>query len=153
MDKDIVAQWLKEYVGDNYCDSFWGHYDFKTVKMMQNVGAVYGIWMKGTSEEIETFAITCKKDVEDIKKEFKGYVPIYWGKDISPCHRLSAHLKTSPKTGGLNLIQSTYRDKEIIFGCVLTKKYFEIEKSLHKKYPVGHRDSAGRKSTRRIIMK
>ena len=153
MEKDIVAKWLKEYVGEsNYCDSFWGYYDFKNAKMMQSVGAVYGIWMKATSEEIQNYARKYKKDISTIKKEFQGYIPIYWGKDISPCSRLSAHLSTPKGTGGLNLIQTQYANKRIVFGCILVKNYYKVEKQLHKDYPVGRNDLAGRKSTKRQIL-
>lgn len=153
MDKDVVAKWLKKYVGSsNCCDSFWGYYDFANTKMMQNVGAVYGIWMKATKKEIINYARECHKEVVDINKEFQGYIPIYWGKDISPCNRLCAHLKTSKGTGGLNLIKTKYTNKKIVFGCILVKKYYDVEKQLHNDYPVSGKDLAGRKSTKRQIL-
>lgn len=150
MEKDIVAKWLKKYVGPAmFCDCFWGYYDFQTGKVNQNVGAVYGIWMKATTQEIHEYVQICNQNI----KPLKGYIPLYWGKDVSPCQRLVAHFETSPGTKALNLIETNYANRELIFGCVLTKEYAAIEKRLHEEYPplLGS-NRAGRSSTKRKII-
>lgn len=150
MAKDIVAQWLKNYVGPTrFCDAFWGDYDFPNEKMNQNVGAVYGIWMKASEDELLEYTHQYGKSLNS----FNGYIPVYWGKDVSPCHRLAAHFKTPKSTGGLNLIKSTYTGRELIFGCILTKEYATIEKRLHDEYPaLAGSDRAGKSSNKRKIL-
>lgn len=151
MEKDIVAKWLKQYVGpDNFCEFFWGWYDFKDMKVVQNVGAVYGIWLKSVKTEIRKY----EEEHHVSLKDFAGYRPLYWGKDVSPCSRISAHFDSSASTGALNLVYSNYASKDLIFGCVLTKEYTEIEKRLHKDYPpLEGSNREGRSSTVRKILK
>ena len=56
MSNDIVAKWLKCYVGKSrFRDSFWGYYDFSSKTVKQNVGSVYGIWVKATQEELDDY--------------------------------------------------------------------------------------------------
>ena len=132
MSNDIVAKWLKCYVGDSHFrDSFWGYYDFSSKTVKQNVGSVYGIWVKATQEELDDYMKKHKSNL----KEFKGYLPLYWGKDISPCARLCAHLEKPQETGSIDLINSKYAERDIVFGCILTKEYSTIEQRLHKEYP------------------
>lgn len=131
MASDVVAVWLKKFVGEDYCEFIWGDYDFKNCKVNKNVGSVYGIWVKANKKEIEEYKTKNGKPMD----EFGGYLPLYWGKDVTPSSRIDAHFRTSKGTGGLDLINSNYSNKELVFGCVLTAQYAKHEKRLHKEYP------------------
>lgn len=151
MKNDIVARWLKNYVGPSrYREYFWGYYDFSNGKIKQNVGAVYGIWMKANQAELDEYKNMYKKSLNS----FKGYIPLYWGKDVSPCARLGVHLEKINNTGSLDLINSIYAGRKIIFGCVLTKEYEAIEKKLYEDYPpkAGADYKIGRRPAKRKIL-
>lgn len=141
MASDIVAVGLKKFVGEDFCEFIWGDFDFNNEKVNQNVGSVYGIWMKASKKEIEDYESKYNKDMN----EFEGYLSLYWGKDVKPSSRIDEHFKTSNGTGVINLVESEYKDRELVFGCVLTRQYKQREKDLHKAYPPIEGSSRGGK--------
>jgi len=90
----------------------------------QSSGAVYGIFVK--SEEPLS---------KKVINEQKNLYPVYWGGDISPPKRISAHAKGYKDTGNAKLKDNLeIKGKELIWGAIFVSHYKVFEKHLHDNF-------------------
>lgn len=111
-----------------YYDSVFGSIELtENEAIKQSSGAVYGVWVKSETKLNNTLRSI---------PEYPEWYPIYWGKDIKPVSRISAHIQNHEGTGNASLRTiSLIKDKPLIFGALLVARYKEFEKLLHLKYP------------------
>jgi hypothetical protein len=107
--------------------SLFGSISISPNQIEQSSGSVYGI-------------IAISEDgLNATLKPLPGFptlYPIYWGKDISPVSRLSAHLQSYEGTGSAGLTSiDEVKGKKLIFGAILVSDYRGFEKHLHENFP------------------
>lgn len=110
------------------------------IPIKQTTGAVYGI-----------FAISDIQVAPNIKKieGTQNLYPIYWGKDISPPKRISAHVKDHKNTGNAKLkTRPEIKGKKLIYGAIFVSNYKNFERHLHANFrPLIGSNKAGKSST------
>lgn len=93
----------------------------------QSSGAVYGILAESEAP--------LKSGIEAITG-YPNHYPVYWGKDIAPVSRLTAHVQNHAGTGNANLRGiKEIESKKLIFGAILVSNYQGFEQHLHEAYP------------------
>ena len=128
---DFAIEFLKAFANQEdftYYDSVFGSLELtENEPIKQSSGAVYGVWVK--SETI------LNNEVKSIPNYPKWY-PVYWGKDIKPISRISAHVQNHKGTGNAKLrAMQLIKDKPIIFGALFVERYNEFERLVHQNYP------------------
>ncbi|WP_447470349.1 hypothetical protein [Vibrio harveyi] len=107
--------------------SMFGSISIKPNSIEQSSGAVYGIMAVS-----HTPISSALKPVPG----FPNLYPIYWGKDISPTSRITAHLQNHKNTGNVDLSNIVeIQGKEILFGVILVSEYRKFEQYLHDNFP------------------
>jgi len=126
-----VIEFLKAFANQEnftYYDSVFGTLELtENEPIKQSSGAVYGVWVKSETQ--------LNNALKSIPK-YTGWYPVYWGKDIKPISRISAHVQDHEGTGNASLrtIQ-LIKDKPLIFGALFVERYKEFERLVHQKYP------------------
>lgn len=95
-------------------------------QIYQLVGGVYGVWASCSPPPVP----------EGVKPVEDDWFPVCWGKDITPCSRVSAHVYNYKGTGNLNLSSiPELKGRLLLFGAILVSRYEEFESYLHEVYP------------------
>jgi len=145
-DGRLIVEWMKNLASQNnfkISNSIYGEFVLTNKKVTQNVGSVYGIWVKLNSTEKDELwndilKINSKKNITD-KENFlpivEKWYPLYWGKDINPGSRIRAHANKPKGTSSLDLPKyKSLKKITVIYGNILVEKYYDFEKLLHSKY-------------------
>ena len=107
----IVSKFLKKNLTGQKYNCMFGEIDLNNNKIIQNSGAVYGIFVEMENLDLEVLKKELKrkkKKINDLCKpiiiENKEYLILYFGKNVDLLPRIQQHYKTSKKTGALDLI-------------------------------------------------
>ena len=126
-----VVEFLRTFANqENFAcyDSVFGYLELSdNTPIKQSSGAVYGIWVKSESK--------LNNVLKSIPK-YPDWYPVYWGKDIKPISRISAHVQDHKGTGNASLRTIQHiKFKPLIFGALFVERYKEFERLVHQKYP------------------
>ena len=126
-----VIEFLKAFATQEnftYYDSVFGSLELTEDKpIKQSSGAVYGVWVKS-----ETTLNNVLRSIPN----YPEWYPVYWGKDIKPISRISAHVQDPKGTGNARLrTMQLIKDKPLVFGAFFVERYEEFERLLHQRYP------------------
>lgn len=131
MDNRIVVLLRREAknIGYHTYNTVVGEITLDQKILHQSSGAVYGVWAKAPSADL------FPPNVIEIPSN-RNWFPVYWGKDISPCSRIAAHVRDPKGTGNAKLHQiDILYGMKLIFGAIWVSHYDHFEKHLQKKFP------------------
>lgn len=136
-----VVKCIKNTLRSNIADSLSGTLSFNNDECnLEPRGGVYGIAIKLSSKEVESFfknnneKLTVK--LENWKSIGNNFYPLYWGKDSNLGFRLFDHTKCRNTTATLQLNKrDSIKDHTVIYGAVFCKDPGVSEKELRKTYP------------------
>ena len=114
--------------------------------LADNRGGVYGFAIKLKNlKEKETFFKAVMDKKRNINQKITScshwntigynYYPLYWGKDSNLGFRLREHTIASKSAASIQLCDSLFNDREIIYGAILCKDNSSVERELHEKLP------------------